>query len=207
VTLDALRAAALRGSAEEREALGAALDRLLTRRERELRRLRKSLRRRETMALFAALDGWSERRRPTHAGGAPVRRGAAALARGIAERLLADPTWGRRVKERGPDPQHHRLRRRVRRARYQLEGVASVLGIEAPRALGWLVEVQDALGKVQDLGAVDGVLAATGRGRAATETAAFADWGRRQRARGAKEWERLRGGRVAWKRGVAREIA
>lgn len=207
VTLDALRGAATRGSAEEREELGAALDRLFTRRAKELRRVRKGLRGRAAVRLFAALTSWGERQRGTSAGAAPARRGGRALARGIAERLLADPTWGRHLKDRGPDPQHHRLRRRVRRARYQLEGVAALLGVEAPRTLGWLVEVQDALGRVQDVDAVDSVLERTGKGRAAIDTAALADWGRRQRGRGAKEWERLRAGRVAWKRGVGREFA
>lgn len=91
---------------------------------------------------------------------------------------------------------------RVRRARHQLECVAAILGGEAPHTLGWLVEVEDALGRVQDVGAVRDELRRTKLGRAAAEC--MAEWRERTRDRGAAEWDLLRAGRVAWSRRVAR---
>lgn len=203
VGLEALRAAATRGTPDDREIVGAALDQLLARRDAELRRVRRRLKARPATKLFRALDAWTGRPRPTALGSTPVDRGARALARGLAEQLFADRTWGRKVGPRGAERAHHRLRRRVRRARYQMETVAAVLGHDASRTLGWLSQVQDALGAVQDVGAVEDLLGRTGRGRGALEAECVVDWGARQQGRGATAWDRLRGERVPWKRRVA----
>jgi CHAD domain-containing protein len=160
---------------------------------------------------LGALEAWVEAPRLRVAPDALVHDALPARLRETAALVLDDPAWAfdleqdrtGALRDDGRDTDAatlgdalHRLRRRAKRLRYQLETGAPLLGLDERAAVAALTDVQDVLGELQDVRVIEAwrdELDAD-EGRPGEE---FDEWlvGRRQAA--LARWRRLREHRLA----------
>lgn len=202
---DVLRAA-LTGDEAAAAGVGAELvERVEARRRDALEAAERTLRRRRTRRLLRGFARWE--RRPRFAVG-PDEVIATTLPprlRARAEYFAALPAWGLKLRrdadgrledaEGGLDREAlhetlHWLRRQAKKLRYELEIAGPLLGLDESAAVGYLREIQDALGELQDVRVVEAALDRLPDAERPGDR--YRTWLKERRYRAVEQWRRLR---------------